>query len=87
VRAPVLVDWTSVRKASYYNMQVWRHGRKILSVWPFRSRYRISSSWRFNGKRYFMNEGLHVVYVWPGFGPKAAARYGGLVGSTAFLRR
>jgi HYR domain-containing protein len=85
VQPPVFVDWTSVRRASYYNLQVWRNGRKILSVWPLRSRYRISSSWSFKGKRYSINDGVHVVYVWPGFGPKADAKYGGLVGSTVFL--
>jgi hypothetical protein len=84
VSAPVLVDWTSVRDATYYNMQVWRRGRKILSVWPIGSRYRIPSSWTFNGRRYAINQRRHYVYVWPGFGSKAAAKYGRLLGTTSF---
>ncbi len=38
-------------------MQVWRDGRKILSVWPFESRYQLRSSWIFRGKRYSLHEG------------------------------
>lgn len=84
VHRPPLVDWTSVRRATYYNMQVWREGRKILSVWPLRSRYQLRSTWTFRGKRYSLAEGRVTVYVWPGFGSKAAARYGGLLGWTSF---
>ncbi|MEX0817218.1 MAG: HYR domain-containing protein, partial [Gaiellales bacterium] len=84
-RPPVLVDWTSVRKATYYNLQVWRNGRKILSIWPSRSRYRVPSSWEFKGKRYSISRQRHVLYVWPGFGSKAAVKYGRLVGSTSFF--
>ena len=84
VHRPPLIDWTSVRRATYYNMQLWRHGRKILSVWPFDSRYRVRSTWVFRGKRYSLSEGPVTVYVWPGFGPKAAARYGGVLGWTTF---
>jgi hypothetical protein len=84
VHAPPLLDWTSVRRATYYNMQVWREGRKILSVWPLRSRYQLRSTWTFGGKRYTLGEGRLTVYVWPGFGSKAAARYGGLLGWTRF---
>jgi hypothetical protein len=84
VHRPPLIDWTSVRRATYYNMQLWRHGRKILSVWPFESRYRVRSTWVFRGKRYSLSEGPVTVYVWPGFGRKAAARYGGVLGWTVF---
>ena len=84
VNKPPLVDWTSVRRATYYNMQVWRDGRKILSVWPFESRFQLRSSWIFRGKRYSLHEGPVTVWVWPGFGPKAAARYGRVLGWTTF---
>jgi hypothetical protein len=84
VESPPLVDWRSVRNATYYNMQLWRNGRKILSVWPLRSRYQLRSSWRFKGKSYSLTVGRYTVYVWPGFGSKAAARYGPLLGSTSF---
>ena len=84
VRRPPLVDWRSVRRATYYNMQLWRNGRKLLSVWPLRSRYRLRSSWTFGGRRHSLAPGRFTVYVWPGFGRKAAVRYGPLLGSTSF---
>jgi hypothetical protein len=84
VHRPPLVDWTSVRRATYYNMQLWRGGRKILSVWPTSSRYRLRATWVFRGKRHVLSDGPLTVYVWPGFGPKAAARYGGVLGWTSF---
>jgi HYR domain len=84
VHTPPLVDWRSVRNATYYNMQVWRNGRKILSVWPGDSRYRLRSSWTFQGRRHMLSGGRVTVYLWPGFGSKAAARYGPLYGRTRF---
>jgi HYR domain len=84
VHSPPVVDWRSVRNATYYNMQLWRDGRKLLSVWPLGSRYRLRSSWTFNGKRHLLSGGRVTVYVWAGFGPKAAVRYGPLYGRTRF---
>jgi hypothetical protein len=84
VHTPPLVDWRSVRNATYYNMQVWRNGRKILSVWPGASSYRLRSSWTFQGRRHMLSGGRVTVYLWPGFGSKAAARYGPLYGRTRF---
>jgi hypothetical protein len=84
VHNPPLVDWTAVRRATYYNIQLWRRGQKILSVWPSTSHYRLRARWTFRGKRYMLSDGPLTVYVWPGFGPKAAARYGGVLGWTSF---
>jgi hypothetical protein len=84
VHSPPLLDWRSAPRATYYNMQVWRNGRKILSVWPLRSQYRLRSAWTFRGWRYTLSAGRVVVYVWPGFGSKAAVRYGPLYGRTVF---
>ena len=84
VHTSPLVDWRSVPRATYYNMQLWRNGRKILSVWPTRSQYRLRSSWTFNGRRHLLAGGPVTVYVWAGFGPKAAVRYGPLYGRTTF---
>jgi HYR domain len=84
VHTPPVVDWRSVRDATYYNMQVWRDGRKLLSVWPLESRYRLRSSWTFQGRRHMLSGGRVTVYLWPGFGPKAAVRYGPLYGRTRF---
>ena len=84
VHSAPLVDWRGVRKATYYNMQVWRDGRKLLSVWPAASQYRLRSSWTFLGRRHLLAGGRVTVYLWAGFGSKAAARYGPLYGQTRF---
>jgi hypothetical protein len=83
-RSPPLIDWTPVRNATYYNVQVWRNGHKVLSRWPLRSSTRLRSSWAFAGRTFSFTSGHYVVYAWPGFGRKASARYGGLLGWTAF---
>ena len=35
-------------------------------------------------KRYALTPGVYTWYVWPGFGPRSAAEYGQLVGSSTF---
>jgi hypothetical protein len=82
--SPPLIDWTFVRNAAYFNLQLWREGRKILSVWPLRSAHRLPANWRYNGRRYSLRTDRYRVYVWAGFGPKSAADYGPLLGWTAF---
>ena len=84
VGSPPLVDWTPVTRATYFNMQLWRNGNKILSVWPERSSYRLRASWTFGGRQFALRQGSYRVYVWPGFGLKSAANYGGLLGWTSF---
>ena len=84
LRSPPLIDWTYVKDASYFNVQVWRNGRKILSRWPIRTSLKMRSSWTYGEKRFSFSSGHYVVYAWPGFGSKAAARYGPLLGWTSF---
>jgi HYR domain len=85
--APPLIDWAPVRRATYFNMQLWYQGRKVLSVWPGKSSYRLRSDWIYAGRHHTLLSGRYLVYVWPGFGAKAAVRYGSLVGWTAFRMR
>jgi len=84
---PPLIDWVTVRRASYYNLQIWRNDRKILSVWPSRSERRLEASWTYNGKRYTLSGDRYRVFVWPGFGSKLSADYGSLIGWSAFVMR
>jgi hypothetical protein len=78
------LTWTPTRGASYYNVQLVRNGT-ILSVWPRTASLTLPRSWVFHGHRYRLHRGVYRWYVWPGFGPLAAARYGGLVGRSSFL--
>lgn len=84
--APKLT-WTQIRNADYYNLQVYRGGRKVLSVWPKTTAFALRSSWRFQGDRFWLTPGTYRVFVWPGFGAFAKQRYGRIVGSRSFVVR
>ncbi|MGZ6616714.1 MAG: hypothetical protein ACXVFQ_20105 [Solirubrobacteraceae bacterium] len=86
VMAPPLLRWTPVRHADYYNVQLIR-GRKILSRWPAHASLQLKAAWKFAGRHFRLRPGRYRWYVWPGFGPPSAARYGHLIGSGAFVVR
>jgi hypothetical protein len=84
VSAPPQLEWTRVRHARYYNVQLFRAGHKVLSVWPTRASYQIRGSWRFAGHARHLTSGRYRWYVWPGFGTRSERRFGALVGSRSF---
>jgi len=79
--------WSGVRGASFYNIQLYTHGEKVLSAWPAKARQLLTRSWRYRGHRYSLRPGVYVWYVWPGFGPRTKARYGQLLGYSSFRVR
>lgn len=83
-RAPML-SWTPVRRASYYNVQIFKGKRELLSAWPGKAKFKLSPTWSFKGHRYRLRPGTYRWYVWPGFGSRAAARYGSLIGTRTFV--
>jgi hypothetical protein len=70
--------WRTRPGARYYNFQLYRNGRKVLSAWPTRPRYTLRAAWRFHGKAYKLTAGRYRWYVWPGYGPRPRHRYGRL---------
>jgi len=82
---PPLLVWRPVAKAAYYNVQLYKDGQKILTVWPQTTSFRLQRSWRLGGRTYGLTPGSYRWYVWPGFGPRAANRYGKLVGTRTFV--
>jgi hypothetical protein len=73
-----LLRWTPVRGARYYNVQLYRGGRKVLTAWPRSAQYRPPS----------LSHGVtYTWYVWPGRGQPAERRYGRLIGRRAFRVR
>jgi len=75
------------RRAAYYNLQLFRGGRKILSVWPRRPRFRLGRSWTFDNTRMTLTKGKYQWRVWPGIGKRGAHRYGPLLGHSTFVVR
>jgi hypothetical protein len=85
VTTPPLLRWTPVRGASYYNVQLRREGRKVLSRWPARPRLQLRTTWRYAGTERRLEPGRYRWEVWPGFGPRADARYGRRIGRRQFV--
>ena len=80
---PVLV-WKPVRRARYYNVQVFRGQRKVLSSWPERPRQPLKRRWTDAGRSYRLLEGRYCWHVWPGYGKRSERRYGKRLGSSCF---
>jgi hypothetical protein len=79
--------WVRYRGATYYNVQLFRGGRKILSAWPRGTKFRLIGSWSFNGRRYKLTKGAYEWRVWPGVGKRRAHKYGPLLGHSTFILR
>ena len=85
VHGAVTLRWRAVPKATYYNVQIWLHGAKILSTWPSSTSLRVPSRWTYGGRTYRLAPGRYVWHVWPGFGPRTRHRFGALVGTSSFV--
>jgi hypothetical protein len=83
--APVL-RWRAVPGASYYHVQLFRGGKRILAAWPARPQLALRPTWSWGGRRYRLDRGTYRWYVWAGFGARSAARYKRL-GTAAFAAR
>jgi hypothetical protein len=81
--APVLL-WVPAAGADYYNLQLYRNGAKVLSVWPSTNRFSLGSAWKFEGKTLKLVPGSYRWYVWPGLGAAASRKFGTLLGSSTF---
>jgi hypothetical protein len=83
---PPLLSWTSVRGADYYNVQLFRGRRKILSVWPTKPRLQLHSKWRYAGDKRRLKPGKRYRwFVWPGEGSRSQSDYGRLIGARTFV--
>ena len=87
VRRPPLLRWAPYRSPRYYNVQLWRGGGKVLSLWPARARLQLARTWSFKGRRYTLGRGRYRWYVFPGYGDRRAARDGAMLGSSTFVVR
>ena len=83
-KAP-LVRWVPVAKARFYNVQLWRGKKKLLTTWPSETRFRLNDTWTFGERKQHLQDGKYQVFVWPAFGTLATPRYGKLVGRVDFV--
>jgi hypothetical protein len=84
VHSPPQLTWKRIHKARYYNVQLFKGRKKVLSTWPTRASLQLRSSWKYSGHRYKLTPGLYRWYVWPGFGSVRKHKYGSLIGSSTF---
>ncbi len=78
VRGAVHLSWTAVKRATYYNVQVYIGKKLVAQAWPTGTRWTLPTKGLKAGKRY-------TWYVWPGIGARRPARYGKLIGSSTFV--
>jgi len=87
VGAGTTLAWMESSSATYYNLQLFLRGKKVLSTWPVKARFTLPRSWTYAGHRHTLAHGTYTWYVWPGLGPRAKAHYGKLLGGSTFTVR
>ena len=75
VRGGTTLRWRAAPHATYYNVQLWLRGRKVLTSWPAGPSLRLSH----------LRPGAYLWLVWPGLGPRPQHRYGPLIGRSTFV--
>jgi hypothetical protein len=77
VHGRTTLRWRAVRKATYYNVQLWLGARKILTTWPAQPSLALPR----------LRPGTYSWIVWPGLGPRSKHRYGPPIGRSTFVIR
>jgi hypothetical protein len=72
------MTWKAQEGIAYYNVQVYRNGRRILVGWPSKASFQLPS--------YLLTRGIYTWYVWPAFKhANAATTFGTLIGRATFV--
>jgi hypothetical protein len=77
VSAAPLLTWKPTKGASYYNVQLFRNGRRVLVGWPSQPSYRIPAG--------TLLPGTYVWYVWPALEATRATRFAAMIGRATFV--
>jgi hypothetical protein len=85
--AGTALRWNADKSATYYNLQLYRGKKKVLSAWPVGTSFRLPRTWTYSSHRYKLTHGKYKWFVWPGRGARARAQYGPLLGSSTFIVR
>ncbi len=78
VTSAPLLTWTPTEGTAYYNVQVFRDGKRVLTAWPAHASYRFPAS--------LLAPGTYTWFVWPALkGKGSAASFGALIGRATFV--
>ncbi len=78
VTAAPRLTWTPTQGTEYYNVQIFRNGKRILTDWPSQAAYRLPGN--------LLEPGTYTWFVWPALkGTGAAASFGALIGRATFV--
>jgi uncharacterized repeat protein (TIGR01451 family) len=80
-----LLRWAAVRGAGFYNVQLYRGSRKVLTLWPGSNRLKLRARWTFRGRAERLAPGTYHWFVWPARGLRSLPRYGPLLGRSSFV--
>ena len=85
VKAPPLLRWKAVKGATFYNVQLYRNGRKLLSTWPGRGQAQARADVDVRAASGIASSpGVYKWYVWGARGTRAKPVYGKVLGSSTF---
>ena len=87
VRAPLTLAWHAEPSATFYNVQLYRNGVKVLSAWPRKATLRVGRTWRYAGKARRLEPGRYVWYVWGARGTPQRPSFGPRLGTSSFIVR
>jgi hypothetical protein len=85
VTVPPLLRWTPVLGARYYNVQLVRDGRTILSDYPRGPRYAVPAAWTFKRQTETLAPGIYTWYVWAAKRRRSEGVYGRRIGHRRFV--
>ena len=80
-QTPIVLSWDRRKRAAFYNVQLFRGQKKVLSSWPSRPTVSLVGPWNWDGRKRKLVAGTYEWFVWPGFGKRAESRFGKLIGS------
>jgi hypothetical protein len=80
-RAAGTLRWNAVANATYYNVVLWRDGKRSVDLWPTSPRVVLPATPVNRGPQARLSPGRYLWFAYPGFGAKSSRRYGALAGS------
>jgi hypothetical protein len=74
------LSWKPKHGSAYYNVQLYRNGKRILTVWPSHASFRIPPG--------LLTTGNYVWYVWPALRSGGSTpTFASLIGRATFVYR